>query len=156
MSFNCNHNTDCEQIVARIHQLSDLLSAREPNVDAIMELFTPDIVFMPTMGEQVTAPGEGLQPAYYGHPDPPVTYLRNLFEGLTADWDIHITPDVQEVAFISSTEAYARDIFTETTTNRHDGRVLEIDGSEMMLLRKEGQEWYFSRFIFSICSSYTR
>lgn len=106
-----------------------LRATREGNVEAVLDLMTPDVVFL--------VPG---QPAMQG---------RDAFEkalrGMLATHAIDSSSEIEEIG-VSGDMAYSRTRLSVTITSKHGATPLQRTGHTLSILRKGGDgKWRLSR-----------
>jgi uncharacterized protein (TIGR02246 family) len=106
-----------------------LSATRAGDVESVLELMTPDVVFL--------VPG---QPAMIGR-----AAFEKVLRGMLANHAIESTSEVEEIA-VSGDMAYSRTRLSVTVTSKHGGTPLQRSGHTLSILRKgDDGRWRVSR-----------
>jgi uncharacterized protein (TIGR02246 family) len=123
-------NTDEQADVQAIRALIDtwLRATREGDVATVLDLMTPDVVFL--------VPG---QPAMQG---------REAFEqgmrGILATHGIESQSVIEEIC-VAGDIAYCRTRLSVTVTSKHAGTPVKRTGNTLSILRREDGKWRLAR-----------
>jgi uncharacterized protein (TIGR02246 family) len=106
-----------------------LSATRAGDVESVLELMTPDVVFL--------VPG---QPAMIGR-----EAFEKVLRGMLSTHAIESSSEIEEIA-VSGDMAYSRTRLSVTVTSRHGGTPLQRSGHTLSILRKgDDGRWRLSR-----------